>query len=840
MGKVIGKGRYATETYPSPPANSSPGGNGLVAISAADTTPDFLGVKLAAGTGIALTVLNPGGDEQLKIDATGISEDHKVAVSPADTVPDFLAAKIALGSGLAGTILNPGGDEQLGLVASYNDALAPQLGSSFTQGALDALKGPTPSAMQQVFVSKGGSDTTGTGTDYKPFASIAKALAVIAAIGDNSSTKRYAIVFDGGNYAEALVLEPWVYIVGVHPSVSRITAPSITFSANWTPAGDHRAGFSDCTMAGAAYTFDFNTVSSNEGKLVFQNVTWNQKPVFSAFSAINQVTMQNCYLLAGHQQIGINFTLLQTSYQNAGSIDLVSVNDGRNLPTILSAFGGGTDGALNATWTASAGSNAITVALYGFPINGVVTLDGAQATLIGQPECITAGVTLLNNAPSPALAVFAQALTGLVLIGAQTQIGGSNAGIQYSSAVANRGAARLNQFGNNAGVPGVVGFKSRGATVPVLASVLAGDTLWRATGIGVTGNNVNVPNAAFISITVAASGPTATQVPCQYDLELTNAAGTRQLCFQVSTEGEARTLAGIRAGGPNTTPATIATASALIRSGNGDPNNVITGSVGDVWYRLDGGASTTLYVKESGAATNTGWVAYGAPGVLKGAGNPNVLGVLGSPGDIYTDTTDPVGSLYVKRSGVATTSGWFLVSKNVTPFTIAAPLLGGTVNTAATDTSPLTVGGYVSMGVGGVYKVNSISSNTVFQIINDGYASTETTLIPTGTEIIPVGTPQARQITSINVSPGAGVTQNFGPFSSINQESVWLSLSQESPAPAAVDQFVTPGVNVAGAVSYAIFKSPGDAANTFRIRVTNNTADGFLGELIAWGAIGLL
>lgn len=44
------------------------------------------------------------------------------------------------------------------------------------------------------------------------------------------------------------------------------------------------------------------------------------------------------------------------------------------------------------------------------------------------------------------------------------------------------------------------------------------------------------------------------------------------------------------------------------RSGTGDPNGAVTGSVGDMFSRTDGGAGTTLYVKESGTATDTGWV----------------------------------------------------------------------------------------------------------------------------------------------------------------------------------------------------------------------------------------
>ncbi len=44
-------------------------------------------------------------------------------------------------------------------------------------------------------------------------------------------------------------------------------------------------------------------------------------------------------------------------------------------------------------------------------------------------------------------------------------------------------------------------------------------------------------------------------------------------------------------------------------SGAGTPNGTQTGSPGDLYLNTSGGANTTLYVKESGASTNTGWVA---------------------------------------------------------------------------------------------------------------------------------------------------------------------------------------------------------------------------------------
>jgi hypothetical protein len=44
------------------------------------------------------------------------------------------------------------------------------------------------------------------------------------------------------------------------------------------------------------------------------------------------------------------------------------------------------------------------------------------------------------------------------------------------------------------------------------------------------------------------------------------------------------------------------------RVGSGTPEGAITADVGSLYTRTDGGASTTLYVKESGTG-NTGWVA---------------------------------------------------------------------------------------------------------------------------------------------------------------------------------------------------------------------------------------
>lgn len=44
-----------------------------------------------------------------------------------------------------------------------------------------------------------------------------------------------------------------------------------------------------------------------------------------------------------------------------------------------------------------------------------------------------------------------------------------------------------------------------------------------------------------------------------------------------------------------------------VRFGTGTPEGVVVANVGSMFLRDDGGAATTLYIKESGSG-NTGWI----------------------------------------------------------------------------------------------------------------------------------------------------------------------------------------------------------------------------------------
>lgn len=300
-----------------------------------------------------------------------------------------------------------------------------------------------------------------------------------------------------------------------------------------------------------------------------------------------------------------------------------------------------------------------------------VELSG-QATGTTQTIVTTATISRPFRLPDiSGTAVVMQDVSGQVFIGLGVTgtLHGSNNGVQYSSTVANRGAYRGNQYGNNTGIPGMTAFKSRGTTIGALAPVLPGDVIGRFTSIGVASDGASIPLAGYWSFNVPAGFVPAGQAwtPTEFELELTPLAGPangHRISFKVSSEGETQTLSGVRAGGPNTTPATISTASALIRSGNGNPNGSIIGSVGDVWLELNGTPGGILWTKETGTATNTGWVsvvsssnlAFGTPQLLAAFDATGMTGFTrvgcGVVNDEYQLITAPSAALLAAADGV--------------------------------------------------------------------------------------------------------------------------------------------------------------------------------------------
>lgn len=198
----------------------------------------------------------------------------------------------------------------------------------------------TLSVARELWVTQDGSDVTGDGSVSAPFASVGAAM---AAITTASPTNRWAIRLGPGSYTEAgpIALKANVFIVGHQRRSTRVTSTGgWTLDASFTPAGDHRSGAVGLTMIGAC-TFDFNAVSSNEGKLYFDSCIFGNDVSLTGFgtSQINQGEMRDCDLIGDLTISGVNWATTGCIHR---SRQVFLVQHSGN-PTLLAATNGYAD-----------------------------------------------------------------------------------------------------------------------------------------------------------------------------------------------------------------------------------------------------------------------------------------------------------------------------------------------------------------------------------------------------------------------------------------------------------------------------------------------------------------
>lgn len=180
------------------------------------------------------------------------------------------------------------------------------------------------------------------------------------------------------------------------------------------------------------------------------------------------------------------------------------------------------------------------------------------------------------------------------------------------------GVAIVGQATNMSGCAGVVGILGSPSSIPCAAVAGSTNTSQSAVegrhtatggpGAGVTGTSAS---SGGIGVQGLVTSPTATAAVFY------NIAGGKILSAMGSSTGEVFTVQGSGNVGIGTTApmeklevaGNIKVGNATIRSGTGTPEGVVTGNVADIFLRTDGGTGSTLYVKESGNGTNTGWMA---------------------------------------------------------------------------------------------------------------------------------------------------------------------------------------------------------------------------------------
>lgn len=260
----------------------------------------------------------------LKIASNGVPQEMN---SAADDI-ELQSFSIPSGPSLSSTGLAMLSQPVSGLIAPVADDEAAN--KQYVDDQIEAI-----SFAQTRYVSKNGSDVTGSGALSRPYASITAAL---ASITDASPTNRYAIMVEAGNYTESSVaLKANVFIIGAGLRAVRITG-AVSMAADFTGGSDHRSGFSEVTLL-SAVDFNWQTVTSAAGKIYCNRVLFNTTVnLYGHNNAIAQAQFDSCQFFGVMTISGINVGLHANNVHFSNIVMNQHPNGG--MATILNAMGG--------------------------------------------------------------------------------------------------------------------------------------------------------------------------------------------------------------------------------------------------------------------------------------------------------------------------------------------------------------------------------------------------------------------------------------------------------------------------------------------------------------------
>ena len=316
------------------------------------------------------------------------------------TALEDLARKGYVDSRIEDQIINgiiakaPSQNAVFGALALKQNSLGTGTTSQFLRGDLTWQQiVTTVSIAQQVFVTKNGDDSTGTGTLDKPFATIAAAL---NSITDASPTKRYVVAVKAGAYTEgALALKANVFIVGEHRDSVRVTASSVALHSSFSGSADHRSGFARLILTGAC-TFNWTTVTSAAGKLYFNEVSFSSAVSMTGYNnAIAQAQVDTCAFFGALTISGINVGV----YQNNVNFAMTTLNQhpSGGMVSLLVANGSRMDGGLTLNATTNDFNRRCSAFLYSSRV-GSLTINGPSAYCDVTIDSLPLnGATITNN-----------------------------------------------------------------------------------------------------------------------------------------------------------------------------------------------------------------------------------------------------------------------------------------------------------------------------------------------------------------------------------------------------------------------------------------------------------
>lgn len=146
---------------------------GKVMLDADDTCPEYLEDKITAGLNIDISYEGTGCDRVMVISATegGVPVDVHVKVSSDDTTTGYLEDKIQTGVYLTKSVVNPAGNEKVKLDVVPATLISEDAGNQLVLGTDGALKTTysAPDGSETKIIEGVGVDVSGSGTTGDPY-----------------------------------------------------------------------------------------------------------------------------------------------------------------------------------------------------------------------------------------------------------------------------------------------------------------------------------------------------------------------------------------------------------------------------------------------------------------------------------------------------------------------------------------------------------------------------------------------------------------------------------------------------------------------------------------------
>ena len=268
-------------------------------------------------------------------------------------------------------------------------------------------------------------------------------------------------------------------------------------------------------------------------------------------------------------------------------------------------------------WVVVGSNREATSTLSGIVSTGTQSFAGAKTFTVATGSTAILCTNANNNLYVPAQAVLTAVTNASYTFGGASTIymrSGMGGGTTATTAAANSNIAGA-VIGKNAFTTAATGTHGVGAGLVVTPPSISGGTATVSvltslyidsppTG-GTSNYSLYANGASFIAGTLSVSGGTTISGLLNATVGVTT---TTLLATGTVTTRQATNTAQMITFDNSSLPGVVRPG---LYSGNGDPNSVVSALKGSLYIRQDGGAATTLYVKESdagGTASNTGWV----------------------------------------------------------------------------------------------------------------------------------------------------------------------------------------------------------------------------------------